>query len=148
MLSTPEDEDCGLVEDFIIPAAAITHSTPAVIYVAFSRSAEDSFDVANFSNVLKFTSKEVDPETGDPEEQGYDDEYEVDVLSITTGDYFLPTYIGNFQGTWDSYGPHNEVSSTFTLSSMKSLQGQCGLKIVLIVRGDERVEGTPWATGS
>ena len=122
MLSTPEEEECGLVEEFIIPAAAISHSAPATIYVSFVRSS-DGFDIANFSNVLKFTSKEVDPDTGEPEEQGYDDEYEVDVLSITTGDYFLPTYIGNFQGTWDSYGSHNEVSSTFTLSSMKSLQG-------------------------
>lgn len=120
----PEDEECGLVEEFIIPATAITQSAPATIYVSFARSGQDNFDVASFNNVLKFTSKEIDLDTGEPEEQGYDDEYEVDVLSVTTGDYFLPTYIGNFQGTWDSYGPHNEVSSTFTLSSMKSIQGQ------------------------
>ena len=72
---------------------------------------------------MKFTSKEVDPDTGDPEETGYDDEYEVDVLTLSAGDYFLPTYIGNFQGTWDSFGAHNEVSDTFALTSMKSLQG-------------------------
>jgi coatomer protein complex subunit gamma len=123
MLSLAEDEECGLVEEFIIPAAAITQSAPATIYVSFARSSSDSFDVATFNNVLKFTSKEIDLDTGEPEEQGYDDEYEVDTLAITPGDYFLPTYIGNFQGTWDSYGAHNEVSSTFTLSSMKSIQG-------------------------
>ena|SRR5579859_6166616 len=134
MLSTPEDEECVLVEEFIIPATAITQSAPATIYVSFARSGHDSFDVASFNNVLKFTSKEIDLDTGEPEEQGYDDEYEVDVLSITTGDYFLPTYLGNFQGTWDSYGPHNEVSSTFTLSSMKSIQGQTLYQSILIGR--------------
>jgi len=122
VLCTPE-EDSELVEDFIIPAPAITNSAPATIYVSFSRSDPGQFDTTNFTNVLKFTSKEVDPDTGDPEEQGYDDEYEVDALSLSVGDYFIPTYIGNFQGTWDAVGAHNEVSSTFALSSMKSIQG-------------------------
>lgn len=122
MLCTPDDEESGLVEDFIIPAPAIANSAPATIYVSFSRS-PNKFEVANFTNVLKFTSKEVDPETGSPEENGYDDEYEVDALTLTSGDYFIPTYIGNFQGTWDSFGSHNEVSDTFALTSMKSLQG-------------------------
>jgi coatomer subunit gamma len=123
MLSTPDDEESGLVEDFIIPAPVITNSGPATIYVSFTRSGSTKFDVTNFNNVLKFTSKEVDPDSGHPEEQGYDDEYEVDVLALSAGDYFLPTYIGNFQGTWDSLGAHNEVSETFALSSMKSIQG-------------------------
>jgi coatomer subunit gamma len=124
MLSTPDDEDSALTEDFIIPAPSISNSTPATIYVSFSRSPDAKFDSANFSNVLKFTSKEVDPDTGAPEEQGYDDEYEVDVLNLGAGDYFLPTYIGNFQGTWDAFGAHNEVSDTFALTAMKSIQGQ------------------------
>lgn len=123
MLSTPDDEESGLVEDFIIPAPAISNTAPSTIYVSYSRSDPKIFDTANFSNVLKFTSKEVDPDTGEPEETGYDDEYEVDVLTLGAGDYFLPTYIGNFQGTWDSFGAHNEVSDTFALTSMKSIQG-------------------------
>lgn len=124
MLSTPDDEESGLVEDFIIPAPKITNSAPATIYVSFSRPDASKFYIANFTNVLKFTSKEVDPDTGDPEEQGYDDEYEVDVLTLGAGDYFVPTYVGNFQGAWDSFGAHNEVSDTFALTSMKSIQGR------------------------
>jgi coatomer subunit gamma len=123
VISTPDDEDTTLVEDFIIPSPTITHAVPATIYVSFSRSDPTKFDIANFSNTLRFTSKEVDPDTGEPEEQGYDDEYEVDVLTLGSGDYFLPTFIGNFQGTWDSFGGHNEVSDTFALSSIKSIQG-------------------------
>jgi len=124
VISTPDDDESGLVEDFIIPAPVITNAQPAAtIYVSFSRSDPAKFDIANFSNILRFTSKEVDPESGEPEAQGYDDEYEVEMLTLGAGDYFLPTYIGNFQGTWDSLGAHNEVSDTFSLSSMKSIQG-------------------------
>lgn len=120
MLSTSDDE--SLVEEFIIPAPLISSSESSILYISFSRSSAGSFDTATFSNVLKFTSKEVDPE-GVPEEQGYDDEYEVEALSLGPGDYFLPTYIGNFQGAWDSYGANVEVSETFALTSMKSIQG-------------------------
>jgi len=132
MISTPDGEESGLVEDFIIPAPVISTSNPSMIYVSFSRFNPEKFDIANFSNVLKFTSKEVDPDTGDPEETGYDDEYEVDVLSLTAGDYLLPTYIGNFQGTWDSLGIHNEVSDTFALSSMTSIQEAMSALIELL----------------
>ena len=123
MISTPDDGESGLTEDFIIPAQAITNSSPGIIYVSFTRPDPSKFDVATFTNVLKFTSKEVDPDTGDPEDTGYDDEYEVEALSLGAGDYFLPTYIGNFQGSWDSLGAHSEVTDTFVLSSLKSIQG-------------------------
>ena len=123
MLSTPDDEESGFVEDFIIPAPTISNTAPATIYVSFTRPAALRFQTANFSNVLKFTSKEVDPDSGEPEDTGYDDEYEVDGLPLGAGDYFLPTYIGNFQGVWDSLGAHNEVSDVFTLDTMKSIQG-------------------------
>ena len=119
MLSTPDDEH--LIEDFIVPATTITNDIPATVYVSFSRSGPT--DTANFSNIMKFTSKEVDPDTGLPEETGYDDEYEVDNLTLCTGDYFIPTYIGNFQSVWDGFGSHNEVNDTFALTSMKSIQG-------------------------
>jgi coatomer subunit gamma len=121
MLSTPDEDN--LVEDFIIPATSISNTVPATVYVSFSRSTPDAFDTATFSNVMKFTSKEVDPDTGLPEETSYDDEYEVDALALSSGDYFVPTYIGNFQNAWDGYGAHNEVNDTFALTSMKSIQG-------------------------
>lgn len=121
MLSTPDDDN--LVEDFIIPATSISNTDPATVYISFSRSSPANFDTATFSNVMKFTSKEVDPDTGLPEETGYDDEYEVDILTLSSGDYFLPTYIGNFQSVWDGYGAHNEVNDTFALTSLKSIQG-------------------------
>ena len=117
MISSPDDDE--VVEDFIIPASSLTNSSVATIYVSFSRSTK--FTIVNFTNVLKFTSREIDPETGDPEEKGYDDEYEVDILAVGAGDYFLSTYVGNFQQAWDSFV--HEASDTFALSSMKSLQG-------------------------
>jgi coatomer subunit gamma len=121
MLSTPDDEH--LVEDFIIPATTITNDVPATVYVSFSRSSPTDFDITNLSNVMKFTSKEVDPDTGLPEEMGYDDEYKIDNLILCTGDYFIPTYIGKFQSIWDGFGSHNEVYDTVALTSMKSIHG-------------------------
>lgn len=157
MISSPEDEDSGFIEDFIIPAPTIANTAPATIYVSYSRPETTRFQTANFTNSLKFTSKEVDPDTGEPEDQGYDDEYEVDNLPLGAGDYFLPTYIGNFQGVWDSLGAHNEVSETLTLD-LKSIQGDpyiFGVKILICVEATtalidtlslQPLEGTDSAT--
>ena len=43
-------------------------------YVVFRRPADD-FPSATFTNALKFVVKDCDPETFEPDEEGYDDEY-------------------------------------------------------------------------
>lgn len=78
--------DEGLAEDFIIPADSITVEAPGVVYVSFTRTSPEEFAISSFECTLKFISKEVDPSTGTPEEEGYDDEYQVEQLDIGAGD--------------------------------------------------------------
>jgi hypothetical protein len=84
VLMTATEE--GLTEDFIIPADAITADAPGVVYVSFTRTAPQEFALSSFECTLKFVSKEVDPATGTPEEEGYDDEYQVEQLDLGAGD--------------------------------------------------------------
>lgn len=76
----------GLTEDFIIPAESITADAPGIVYVSFTRTAPEEFALSSFECTLKFVSKEVDPTTGTPEEEGYDDEYQVEQIDIGAGD--------------------------------------------------------------
>lgn len=76
----------GLTEDFIIPAESITADAPGIVYVSFTRAAPEEFALSSFECTLKFVSKEVDPTTGTPEEEGYDDEYQVEQIDIGAGD--------------------------------------------------------------
>ncbi|KAK2839336.1 hypothetical protein FQN49_006244, partial [Arthroderma sp. PD_2] len=69
-----------------------------------------------------FTSKEVDPTTGEPEETGYEDEYQVEDLELTGSDYVVPAFAGNFDHLWEQTGANGEeASETLQLSNMKGI---------------------------
>lgn len=129
VMSTPEDEESGLEEDFIIPAAELKQNEPGVVYVAFKKP-EGAFVATTFTNSLKFTSKEIDPTTNEPEENGYDDDYDIEPLDLTGADYVLPAYAGSFENVWEQSNGE-EASETLQLSNIKSIAGKFLIIIVL-----------------
>lgn len=79
--------DCGLIEDFIIPINSLTTQIgQAPVYVSFTRENPQEYAAGSFGCTLKFVSKEVDPSNGQPEEEGYDDEYQVEELDLGAAD--------------------------------------------------------------
>ncbi|KAF2757353.1 putative coatomer subunit gamma [Pseudovirgaria hyperparasitica] len=124
VISTPseEDGDVSLAEEFVIPALKLATDEPGTVYVSFKRlEGESPFLAASFTNVLKFTSKEIDPTTNEPEETGYDDEYQVEDLDLSGADYIVPAYAGSFENIWDSIGVSDTATETLQLSNIKSL---------------------------
>jgi coatomer protein complex subunit gamma len=120
--STSEDEE-GLEEEFVIPAPQLKTNEPGAVYVAFKRvGGESTYAATSFTNVLKFTSHEIDPTTNEPEEQGYDDEYQVEDLDLTGADYVIPAYAGSFDNVWEQ-AAGDEASETLQLSNIKSISG-------------------------
>ena len=125
IMATPADEE-DLEEEFIIPADKLSTDEPGKIYVAFKKvNGEGALPITSFSNVLKFTSKEIDPSTGEPEETGYDDEYEVSEFDLSGSDYIVPTFASNFSDLWEKIGAAGEqAEETLQLSGMKSIAGE------------------------
>ncbi|CAI7643412.1 unnamed protein product, partial [Penicillium manginii] len=122
VVATPEEEDV-LEDDFMIPAPKLSPNEPGVVYAAFKKlGGEHSVPISSFTNILKFTSKEIDPNTGEPEDEGYDDEYQVEDLELTGSDYVIPTFAGSFDHVWEQTGANGEEESeTLQLSNMKSI---------------------------
>merc|ERR1712098_627979 len=122
VLATPAEEE-ELEEDFIIPAAKLVTDEPGPIYVSFKKvGGEGAFSASSFTNVLKFTTKEIDPTTGEPEESGYDDEYQVEDLELTGSDYVVPAFAGNFNHIWEQVGAAGEeAEETLQLGGVKSI---------------------------
>jgi coatomer subunit gamma len=116
--------DSGLTEDFIIQLPSLSAQTsPGTIYVSFTRDEPAAFPMTSFSCVLKFISKEVDPTTGEPEEEGYEDEYQLEDVELSAGgDYLIPTYV-NFSAEWDRLRGGATATETFALSAMESIKG-------------------------
>jgi coatomer subunit gamma len=125
VVATPSEEEEVLEEDFIIPVSSLVTGTPGVVYVAFKKSGgESAFPTTSFTNVLKFTSKEIDPTTGEPDDSGYEDEYQVEDLELSGSDYVIPAFAGSFDHVWEQTGANGEeATETLQLSNVKSIAG-------------------------
>jgi coatomer protein complex subunit gamma len=127
MVAAPADSESGepqLEEDFTVPIPRLDTDVPGTGYVAFKRVDESaSVLTTTFTNILKFTSKEIDPSTGEPEESGYEDEYQVEDLDLTGADFISPAYVGNFDTVWEQVAGGDEASETLQLANMKSIAG-------------------------
>jgi coatomer protein complex subunit gamma len=79
--------DCGLTEDFIIPVDSLTAAEgTGAVYVSYTRTEPASYAAGSFSCTLRFVSKEVDPSTGEPEDEGYPDEYQIEDCDLGAAD--------------------------------------------------------------
>lgn len=125
VVATPSEDDESLEEDFTIPLAKLPTNEPGTVFVSFKKSPEVAYPVTSFTNVLKFTSKEIDPASGEPDETGYEDEYQVEDLELTGSDYVNPAFAGSFDHAWEQTGANGEeASETLQLSSTKSIAGE------------------------
>ena len=115
--------DSGLTEDFIIPIPTLSSATsPGIVYVSFTRDSPEEYVQASFQCILKFVSKELDPSTGEPEEEGYEDEYQLEETELAAADYIIPSYV-TFASEWDRMRGGVSLTETFSLPAMESLKG-------------------------
>lgn len=131
-------EDSGLTEAFIIPLPSLTSATsPGVVYVSFARDAPDTFATASFQTSMRFVSKELDPSTGEPEADGYADEYQLEEVELSAADYIVPSY-ASFAAEWDRLRAGVSATETFSLSAMESIKGTrllCAFAVVMRLNG-------------
>ncbi|KAI8138268.1 adaptin N terminal region-domain-containing protein [Fennellomyces sp. T-0311] len=116
MIMQPEVDDMGLVQVAEIPAAKLEYNVPSAIYVAFE---QQDYAVGSFTCTLKFDVKDCDPTTGEPDPEGYDDEYQVEDAEVLMGDYVRPTYVSNFSEEWEQLA-ESEAIETFALDKDKA----------------------------
>ena len=119
--SSEDEEETSLEDEFFIPIPLLRGDETGTVYVSFLRPA-DSFTSATFTNVLKFTQREIDPTTGEPEEGGYEDDWPLDELELGGADYVLPAFAGSFDNIWNGLEHGDEAEETLQLSAAKGLQ--------------------------
>lgn len=141
VICTPNSEDDSeITEEFIIPAPLLKTDEPGVVYVSFNRPSTPAFLSASFTNILKFTSKEIDPSTGEPEESGYEDEYQVEDLELTGSDYVVPAFAGSFDNIWSGLASADEAEETLALSGPKGIAD--AVELLVKTLGMQPLDGT------
>jgi len=64
---------------------------------------------------------QVDPTTGEAEDDGVEDEYQLEDLEVVTADYILKVGVSNFRSAWESIGPDYERVDEYGLGPRESL---------------------------
>ncbi|MBA0688057.1 hypothetical protein Goari_005866, partial [Gossypium aridum] len=83
------------------PLRSLPYDSPGQTFVAFEKP-EGVPAVGKFSNMLRFIVKEVDPSTGEAEDDGVEDEYQLEELEVVAADYMLKVGVSNFRNAWES----------------------------------------------
>nr|XP_033782638.1 coatomer subunit gamma-1 isoform X1 [Geotrypetes seraphini] len=110
-----------------IPAKCLSYNQPSTCYTLVSLPEDDPTAVScTLSSVMKFTVKDCDPNTGDTDEEGYEDEYVLEDIEVTVADHIQKVLKPNFSAAWDEVGDEYEKEETFTLSSIKTLEEAVG----------------------
>mmetsp|Transcript_10179 Transcript_10179/g.11920 ORF Transcript_10179/g.11920 Transcript_10179/m.11920 type:complete len:908 (-) Transcript_10179:538-3261(-) len=136
MDATDGDE---MEEEFTIPLASMPLNEVAETYVCFRRP-ENAVNVGKFACTLKFKVKEIDPATGEAEEDGYDDEYQLEEVEVTALDYMNKIAIANFRKAWEDGDEDTEQADVYGLGPRDNLQE--AVDAVIEILGMQPCEGT------
>lgn len=131
----------GLGDMTMIPAARLAYGDQARTYVSIGR-VKGEYPSGELGCTLKFSVKDVDPATGEADEQSYEDEYGLDSVTIGTSQLMakpaeLPS---SFKAAWEALGPGNELADAFMLEEHDNVGA--AVTAVMEVLGMSACEGT------
>ncbi|CAB80162.1 Nonclathrin coat protein gamma-like protein [Arabidopsis thaliana] len=120
---------------------SLPYDSPGQAFVVFEKPAGVPA-VGKFSNTLTFVVKEVhvDPSTGEAEDDGVEDEYQLEDLEVVAGDYMVKVGVSNFRNAWESMDEEDERVDEYGLGQRESL-GEA-VKAVMDLLGMQTCEGT------
>lgn len=75
---------------------------------------------------------QVDPTTGETEDEGVEDEYQLEDLEIVAADYMLKLGVSNFRNAWESMDPDSERVDEYGLGARESLAEAVSAVITLL----------------
>jgi coatomer protein complex subunit gamma len=130
----------GLIEEASVAATLLVFEVPGQSWVCLRRDLDAGFPTGSIGCTLVFTAKEVDPATGEPDEEGYEDEYQLEEVEISTADYVHRVTVADFGRSWDVIGDTHEVMEAYSLTTLKTLQD--AVNAIIEFMGMQTLDGT------
>ncbi|CAN1324432.1 Coatomer subunit gamma [Linum perenne] len=118
---------------------ALPYDVPGQTFVVFEKP-EGVPAVGKFSNTLRFIVKEVDPSSGEADEDGVEDEYQLEEMEVVSADYMQKVGVSNFRNAWESLDDELERVDEYGLGPRESLAEAVNAVITLL--GMQACEGT------
>lgn len=121
VIMEPESND--LTEEINLPLERIPHENegPGVSYICMRKA--EHLAGGRLLNTLRFTARERDPATGELEEEGYPDEYQLEDIEVTFADSVNPVRPpSSFKDAWEALPEESEVTDDYGLGVRNGLQ--------------------------
>ncbi|KAL6759224.1 adaptin N terminal region-domain-containing protein [Haematococcus lacustris] len=134
LAETEEFEEESVVPLEVMPLNGVGHAFTVL------RRPLGSLALGKMAAVLKFKVKEVDPTSGETEEEGYDDEYQLEDLEVTPADYVKPVLVPNFRKGWEELPADSERADEYGLGPREGLQE--AVETLVSTLGMQPCEGT------
>ncbi|XP_064417286.1 coatomer subunit gamma-2 isoform X2 [Latimeria chalumnae] len=110
-----------------VAAPCLSYNQPGTCYTLVRLPEDDPTAVScTFSCTMKFLVRDCDPNTREPDDDGYEDEYVLEDLEVTVSDHIQRVLKPNFAAAWDEVGDDYEKEETFALASVKTLEEAVG----------------------
>ena len=110
------ESDAGIFEAAgEIAAEQIKYGDTVNCFTVLQRNMDEPLASSNFNCELHFTVVQVDPATGEEEGEGFEEEYPLEDLEISTSDFMAKVAVGDFRKSWETMGNGNEVLEKFSL---------------------------------
>jgi coatomer protein complex subunit gamma len=113
------DEEVYQVENSI-PASVAKYGEKASCFLCVKQNGLPQ--PATVTCELQFKVQRIDPSTGEPEsnKKGYDEDYPLENLEISSNDFMKKVSVGDFRRSWDQLGNEGEVLEKFSLQFKKA----------------------------
>ncbi|KAJ3220422.1 Coatomer subunit gamma-2 [Clydaea vesicula] len=131
-LQPEEEEEVGLRFKFQLNVPKLQFDKVESFYSCWEIVGSNGSPQASFSNTLRFLVKEFDINSGEVDEEGYEDEYLLEDVDVTLADYFQPLYLSDFRKSWEEAGSQNEVIETYSLTAVQSIKAAVSTVIDLL----------------
>ncbi|XP_015762812.1 PREDICTED: coatomer subunit gamma-2-like [Acropora digitifera] len=105
-----------------VPRPSLAYNAPGTTYTLVKLPDDASSVTCTFTNTLKFVVKDCDPNTGEPDDEGYEDEYVLEDVDVLVADHVSRVHKTNFLASWEEIGDEFEMQDTYALTQMSSLE--------------------------
>eukprot|EP00053_Salpingoeca_punica_P013887 m.126017 g.126017 ORF g.126017 m.126017 type:complete len:874 (-) comp16328_c0_seq3:294-2915(-) len=113
------DQEIDAADVVTVPCPELPFEKPGVTYISIPL--DPSIGTQSFSATMDFVVKDCDPETGECDEEGYPDSYQLEDVELALADLMQPVDKPNFGSAWEAMAEACEREDTFALTSMENI---------------------------
>ncbi|KAF1332215.1 Coatomer subunit gamma, partial [Globisporangium splendens] len=107
----------------VVPLKELAYGKTGSCYVCLKHIGDGVYPVVQIANELKFKVHEVNPSTGEAEDDGFDEEYPMEDFEIGPNDLIAKVPVGDFRSAWEHIGDGAEAKGSYALKYKSLVEG-------------------------